>query len=178
MADNLQFNIHGVDALVAKLDAVSYDMRRKGGRAALRRAAELVAAKARAGANRIDDPTTSDDISKNIAIRWNGKLNKSTGDLGFRVGVLGGARQYANTRANRRTGKAGKGYALPGDKTNPGGDTYYWRHLEFGTEKMAARPFMRSALADSIGEATMEFVNAYNKSLDSAIKRAAKAGAS
>jgi len=159
MADSIQFNIYGVDALKAKLNAVSYDVRRRGGRAALRRAAELVAAKAREGALRLDDAETGRSIADNIALRWNGKRFKQNGDLAFRVGVLKGAVL------------AQKGETV--DK-NSGAATPHWRLLEFGTENMAAKPFMRSALADSIGEATMAFVNAYNKSLNRAIKKAAK----
>jgi len=30
---------------------------------------------------------------------------------------------------------------------NKGGDTFYWRFLEFGTKSIKARPFMRPAMA-------------------------------
>jgi len=49
--------------------------------------------------------------------------------------------------------------------------------LEFGTEKMAAVPFMRPALANSISEVTNTFVTEYEKSIDRAIRRAARRGA-
>lgn len=32
-----------------------------------------------------------------------------------------------------------------GTRTSIQGDTFYWRYLEFGTSKMAARPFLRPA---------------------------------
>ena len=32
-----------------------------------------------------------------------------------------------------------------GTRTNVAGDVFYWRYLEFGTSKMAARPFLRPA---------------------------------
>ncbi len=41
----------------------------------------------------------------------------------FVSGVMGGAGQYANTKANVRKGRAGKSYNTAGDKGNPGGDT-------------------------------------------------------
>jgi HK97 gp10 family phage protein len=50
--------------------------------------------------------------------------------------------------------------------------------LEFGTEKMAASPFMRKALADHISEVTNTFITEYEKAIDRAIKRAAKAAGS
>lgn len=174
MADGLDFKLEGVDGLVAKLESVSYDVKRKGGRAALRKAAAVIAQRVKEGALRVNDAATPEDISKNITLRWNGRLFKSNGSLGFRVGVLGGARQYANTKANVRSGKAGTSYATGGSKANPGGDTWYWRFVEFGTSKVAARPFMRPAMAQSIGEATDVFITEYGKAIDRAIKRAAK----
>lgn len=160
MAETVEFSLSGVDALVAKLEAVSYDMKRKGGRSALRKAAQVVAAKAKEGAQRLDDTATGRSISSNIALRWNGRLFKTSGDLGFRVGVLHGA--------VLKTG---------GDK-GANAPTPHWRLLEFGTEKMAATPFMRKALAENIAEVTNTFITEYEKAIDRAIKRAAKAGGS
>lgn len=174
MADSVEFQLQGIDSLVAKLDAVSYDLKRKGGRAALRKAAAMISAKVKESAQRINDPGTSEDISKNITVRWNGRLFKSNGDLGFRIGVLGGAKQYNNTHT-RKGGRRGS-YAVGGSDRNPGGDTFYWRFVEFGTSSVAARPFMRPALAQSISEATNTFITEYEKAIDRALKRAAKNG--
>lgn len=91
MADGVEFSITGLDSLLGKLDAVSYDIRRRGGRAALRKAAQVVVQKGKAGAERIDDKATGRSIADNIVLRWNGRLFKRTGDLGFRIGVLHGA---------------------------------------------------------------------------------------
>lgn len=155
MAD-IEFKIEGLDALLGKLESVTYDVKRKGGRSALRKAAQLIADKAKEGANRIDDPGTGRSISANIALRWNGRLFKRTGDLGFRVGVLHGA------------------VLKNGGGTEANAPTPHWRLIEFGTQHMAARPFMRPALANNIDAATSAFVAAYSKAIDSAIKRAAK----
>ncbi len=83
MADGVEFSILGLDSLLGKLGEVSMDVRRKGGRAALRKAAQVVVQKAKAGAERIDDKATGRSISDNIALRWNGRLFKRTGDLAF-----------------------------------------------------------------------------------------------
>lgn len=176
MADGIQFSLTGVDELIATLNAVTYDTKRKGGRAALRKAAQVVRDAARRNAEALDDPNTNRKISANIVERWNGRHFKRTGDPAFRVGVLGGARQYANTRENVRKGRAGETYATGGDKGNPGGDTWYWRLQEFGTENHRAQPFMRPALESSAGPAIDAFVREYEKALDRAIKRAAKKG--
>lgn len=159
MADGVDFSITGLDSLLGKLDSLSYDVRRKGGRAALRKAAQVVAQKAKEGAERIDDKETGRSIADNIALRWNGKLFKQTGDLGFRIGVLHGA------------------VLKNGGDLSPNSPTPHWRLIEFGTEKMAAVPFMRPALANSISEATNIFVSEYEKAIDRAIRRAAKKAA-
>lgn len=160
MADGVEFSITGLDSLLGKLDSVSYDVRRKGGRAALRKAAQVVMQKAKDGAERIDDKATGRSISDNIALRWNGKLFKQTGNLGFRIGVLHGA------------------VLKDGGDLSPNSPTPHWRLIEFGTENMSAVPFMRPALANSISEATNTFVSEYEKAIDRAIRRAAKKAAS
>lgn len=158
--DSFEFRLEGIDSLLGKLDSVSYDLKRRGGRFALRRAAQVVSDRAALLASRIDDRETGRQIAANIAERWNGRLFKRTGDLGFRVGVLHGA--------------------VFRDKGNPdlgeNGPTPHWRLLEFGTEKMPAQPFMRPAIEQSIGAVTDTFIREYEKALDRAIKRAAKKG--
>ncbi|WP_455828267.1 HK97-gp10 family putative phage morphogenesis protein [Pseudomonas capeferrum] len=159
MADGVEFSLIGLDGLLGKLDSVSNDVRRKGGRASLRKAAQIVMQKAKEGAEKIDDKETGRSISDNIALRWNGKLFKRTGDLGFRIGVMHGA------------------VLKDGGDLSPNSPTPHWRLIEFGTEKMAAAPFMRPALANSISEVTNAFLTEYEKSIDRAIRRAAKKAA-
>jgi len=149
MADSISFQLQGIDSLLNKFASISDEVKKKGGRSSLRKAANLIAEKARQNARAIDDPETPASIPNNIAVRWNGRLNKRTGDLGFRVGVLGGAQPQP-------------------------GNVGYWRFLEFGTETSIAKPFMRPALANNINEATSVFLREYEKAIDRAIKRAAK----
>lgn len=158
MADGVEFSITGLDSLLGKLEAVTYDLKRKGGRSALRRAAQLVADRAKEGAQALDDSATGRSIANNIALRWNGRLFKQTGNLGFRIGVMKGAV-----------------LAKPGEKPDLSADgaTPHWRLLEFGTTKMQGTPFMRKALADNISAATSMFVTEYEKAIDRAIKRVA-----
>lgn len=157
MTDGVSFTLTGLDEVLQKLETVQHETQYKAGRFALRKAANVVRDTIKRGAERLDDPTTAEDVSKNIAIRWSGKQFRRTGDLAFRVGVLGGARQQEQ-----------KGAAAPG------GHTYYWRFLEFGTSKMPARPFVRTALSENIQRASQEFVTHYGAALDRAIKRAGK----
>lgn len=167
MANDFEFELKGLDELRAKMKLVSDEAVGKGGKLALRRASEVVRKSAVAGAARLDDSKTANNISKNIVVRANSRMNKrSNGDsIGYRVGVLGGARDYS-AHGEIKTGKSAS--------ENPGGDTFYWRFLEFGTQKIAARPFMRPALAYSVDAATDTFLNEMEKALDRAIKKGGK----
>jgi HK97 gp10 family phage protein len=157
MAETVEFSILGLDSLMAKLESVTYDMKRKGGRSALRRAAAVIAENAKARAMLLDDAETGRSIADNIVLRWNGRLFKRTGDLGFRIGVKHGA------------------VLKDGGELSANSPTPHWRLLEFGTQYMAADPFMRPALEESISDATNVFVSEYEKTIDRAIKRAARA---
>ncbi|EKK5245549.1 HK97 gp10 family phage protein [Cronobacter sakazakii] len=158
MADGIDFSIIGIDSLLGKLDSISDDLRRRGGRAALRRAGNVIVDKAKENASRIDDPETGRSIAANVAMRWNGRLFKTNGNLGFRIGVLHGAvlKNHPDLSENA--------------------PTPHWRLIEFGTEKMRAQPFMRPAAESSVGEVVNVFATEYEKSIDRAIKRAQKKG--
>lgn len=156
MTDTVTFTIQGVEALQAKLNSVKKDVQFKGGRFALRKAANLIAKKAKEGAKRLDDPKSAADIEKNIAVRWSGRTFKQNGNLMFRVGVMGGAGGTKKTDAYSGL---------------PGKDTRHWRQLEFGNQNMRARPFMRPALAENTSAAVDEFMIQYGKSIDRAIKK-------
>lgn len=155
MAD-VEFSLIGVEKLSKTIEAVKYDIRRKGGRFALRKAANIVADALKQNAARLDDPTTGQKIADNVAVRFSSRAFKRTGNLVFRVGILKGAV-----------------LSKAGDK-NANAPTPHWRLLEFGTEKMPAQPFARLAFERNIGQATSEFLTQYQKALDRAIKRAAK----
>lgn len=143
----VEFDLAGADALTAKLRLVSKEIRLKAGRKALRKAANLVVRAAREKAKRFDDPATPSNIPKNIGIQWDNRRYKRTGDLGFRIGVKGGAVL------------AKKG----------AGGTPHWRLLEFGTENMAAQPFMRPALEENIQAVASLFSEQLAIELDKAL---------
>lgn len=160
MADSFEFKITGLDALLGKLESIQYETKFKGGRFALRKAAQVIREAAKQNAMQLDDDGTGRSIAQNIVERWSSKRFKATGDLGFRVGVAG--------RAVTQKSNPDQGAGSP---------TPHWRLLEFGTSKMRARPFLRPALEQNTGAATDEFVNQYGKAIDRAIKRGKKTGA-
>ncbi|NHO64621.1 HK97 gp10 family phage protein [Aestuariicella hydrocarbonica] len=159
MADGIDFSLIGIDELRGRMEEVKQDVRLKGGRFALRKAANLVRDQAKANALKLNDPRTGRSIADNMAVRFSSRRFKRTGDVMFRVGVAQGAQ--LPTKGDQ-----------PG--TGQGGPTPHWRLLEFGTEHMRAQPFMRKALADHINDATNEFINQYDKALTRALKRARK----
>lgn len=175
------FGLQGVDELMVKFGAINYDLKFKGGRFALRKSANIIVNAVKSNASAIDDIKTKEAVYKNITTTFGKKRFKATGDLMFRVGVLGGARMTteAERRKKRRRNSSGLTLEDLGEiagkgKGNPGGDTFYWRFVEFGTQSVAARPFMRPALESNVGAATSEFVTQYKKSIDRAIKKASK----
>lgn len=153
MAD-FSVKMNGIEELSKKLDGLKYDVQKKGGRFALRKAAQVIRDAARVNAQTVDDSETGRSIARNIAERWNNRLNKQTGDLGFRVGVLGGAK-------------------VPKDNVDEGvgGPTPHWRLLEFGTEKMQARPFFAKALPENAQKATDTFIREFDRAIDRALRK-------
>ena len=63
MADGVEVNLTGLDSVLGKLDAVSQVTRDKSGRAALRKAANVIRDRARNNAARVDDPLTKEAVS-------------------------------------------------------------------------------------------------------------------
>lgn len=161
--DGLEYSLIGLDSLQAKLDSVTYDMKRRGGRFALRKAAQVLKRQIQQNAQRLDDPETAANIAANVAERWSGRTFKRTGNLAFKVGIMGGA-------GGSKPASAFSGL--------PGGDTRHWRQLEFGNERMRAQPFMRPSIDQAAGEITNEFVVQYEKALVRAIRRASRQSSS
>lgn len=164
-----QNEIEGLDGVVEKFRAIGNQRNRKNATTrAARKAMAIVRKQAVANAKAIDDPETAERIWKNIATRA-GKTGKEM--VLMRVGVRGGAQQYAATRANVRAGRAGRTYNTGGDKKNPGGDTWHFRLLELGTSKMAARPFLRPALNNNSDAVQAKFVEDFKEQIDKELSR-------
>ena len=79
------------------------------------------------------------------------------------VGVRGVRLKYANTAENRRKRRVGKKYQADGP-------AFYGKFVEFGTSKMAAKPFMRPAFNNNIDAA----IGAVRARLAKAVEDAAR----
>lgn len=179
--------IQGLDETLKRLQATDPKRQLNIYRSAARSAMLPLRNAVRTSAQQLDDPNSATSIAKNVAIRsMNKKKLRQAGggasDVGVSVGIAGGARQYANSKENQRKGRAGQTYETGGSKTNPGGDTWYWRLIEFGrsafttgkssitgkqinlfnpvtgknfgykVKGITARPFMRPALPQNINQ--------------------------
>jgi HK97 gp10 family phage protein len=164
MAD--EFTLHGTDIAVRRLREFPVKLQKRGLKAAVRKGANIVKQSAQAGAKQIDDPLTAESVAKNIAVQYATRESKRAGGVVYRVGVLGGAKQFANTRGNRRRSRAGQAYETAGDQGNPGGNTWYWRFIELGTSRIKARPFMQSALESNVERATDAIASELNVQID------------
>lgn len=161
-SDGMSFDVTGMNEVLGKIDALDYDIKRKGGRFALRRAAQVLRDQAKANAERIDDPATGRSIADNIAIRWSGRTFKKTGDMKFRLGVLTGS----------------TGGLKPGNPdTGSGGATPHAMLVELGTEHSAAQPYLRPVPEQAGQQAVDEFAKQYQKKVDRVLKAAKKKAA-
>lgn len=152
-----KIQLEGLPDVFALINSLGPAVVNKGARFSLRKAANLVRDAAKTNASALDDSETGRSISDNITVRFSNRTFKKTGDIMFRVGVMGGAKL--------KKGEQEK------DKKAP---TPHWRLLEFGTEKMSARPFMRRALADNIDAAIGTTANELNKWIARYVKKQAK----
>lgn len=128
-------------------------------RRALRRGANVIRDQAKANARAVDDPKTREQIDKNIVVSGGGRRReKSAGGPMMRVGIRGGA--AVNQRSKDASG-------------NPGGDTRHWRFVEFGTSTVAARPFMRQAMATAADKAFTTAAAAMDTEIDKELAKLA-----
>lgn len=154
MADDVRFNISGIDTLLLNLRTVTDNVRKTRGRAALRKAGLVIVNAAKVNVAPHDDPDTSRSIASNIAIQWNNRRFNATGDLAFRIGVRGGAR-------------IPRGQVVPDGVTAA---TPHWRFLEFGTKASIAKPFLRPAMSENIARVTDTFTSELTKAIERAIR--------
>ncbi len=121
--------LQGVEQLVARLKELEEKVAKRYIKQALRAGGQVVRKEAITKAKTFDRSESPETIWKNIAIRTN-----KYGII--RVGVLGGAKKD------------------DGKPVLPGGDTWYWRFLEFGVPArgIPAKPFLRAAAMENVGK--------------------------
>ena len=168
--------LQGLDGLRRKLRRLPADLQMKGFRSGMRKAANFVRDRARANAQGIDDPQTRESIPKNLFVKFSPRAWRQNKDIKFRVGILGGAKTYANTKDNVRKGRAGTKYLTGGSSANPGGDTWYWRFQELGVpgRGIPARPFLVPALSNNVDQVITVATESIGKEIDKAVAKLGK----
>ena len=158
-----KFDLKLKQGVIDKLKSLAPKLEKKYLNSALRAGAVIIQRAAQERARAFDDPDTPKAIWKEIVIRTNAKLGKQNQGMALSIGVMGGAKKYANTHANKRKRRVGRTYVTPGN-------VYYWRFLEFGTSKMKAQPFMRPAIEGNVNQASDAVVGKLNTAIDAITK--------
>jgi HK97 gp10 family phage protein len=140
--------IEGLSEALRMLESLPAEIVSKRGgpvRFALRKAAVILQKEIRGNIDQIiatpnvdgSDTKSTGALKASVAIKRR-KMGMGQKGERFDVGIFKLSKAYANNRKNVRSGRAGKNYeVLP--------PTYYAWFLEYGTEKMTAKPFMRPA---------------------------------
>jgi HK97 gp10 family phage protein len=155
MAKTITIKVEGLQELERRLKAFGPKIVRNG-----LRTSAYAGAKVMMNAVKETAPVRTGELRANIrAFKRRGQPNEAR----YSVGVRGLTRKFGNTPQNRRLRRVGKKYRVDG----PG---FYARFVEFGTSKMAARPFMRPAFLANTDRA----IAAVKARLERAVELAAK----
>ena len=135
MADWITYKLKGAEELSRVFKTLPSELQRQVVVPAAKDAMDIVLKAAKANWDKIDDPSTFPDISKNVALIEDTKFFNETGSTKISVGVR-----------KRRKGVAG-------------GNTFFWKHLELGTRYIRAYAPMRRALSENQQAVFQEFLS-------------------
>ena len=124
-----EVKVDGLEEILEKFKQLEQVAGTKAARRAITKAAAEIRKTARKNVKALDDPNTPESIYKNITSRqWRQKKGRKY--VGASVGVR---------------------------KDGPGGDTFYWRFIELGTKRIAARHTISNSLTESAPAAMAAF---------------------
>ena len=133
-------------------------------RNAMKPVAALAKSNLRVAIGRTKDSRSTGALLNAIVVRNNPRQGRKQGGVVMQVGIKGGAKEYVKSSRNVRLGRVGQAY-------EHGGNQFYFRFLEFGTSKMAARSFLRPALSKNAQRTNNIFAAEMNKGIDRALRR-------
>ena len=123
-----ELNVPELDKILKDMRELAPKLQRKGLTQALRKGMAPVRKSARAKLRTHIEKTEGSEstkrLEKSIIVRANSRLGRREGGAAMQVGVRGGGKENPNT-------------------------AFYFRFLEFGTSKMAARPFLVPAMVEN-----------------------------
>ncbi len=152
-----EVELEGAQDLLIKFKTINNQVQGKVTQFALRKASNVLKKAVVGEMMRVDRESSREAIWRNVVVRNKPKRFRKTGELETRLGILGGARSRAANEAN------------------PGGDTFYWRFLEFGTERVPAQRNITKTVKRKQGDFMSTFTREMDKAIDRAVKRAKKA---
>lgn len=168
MPDNFRFELDKaeVDSILKRLKFLSIDGKYKRSQFALRKAADVIVAAAKRDVQAVDDPRTRNKIYQNVVRSWSRRYYRRTGNMMYRVGILGGSRVPP------------RGKADPSTNQNPGRSTFYWRFVNFGftprgrSRRVAGKFFFGKQLAANSERAIQVYLKTFSKGIDNGIRLA------
>lgn len=168
-ADTVVVKLEGIGELKRALADLPGKLRRKALLGPMRKAMKVVLAAARSAVPVLQKPVpyrTPGLLKKRLTVRTS-KVSRREGNVGVFVNIRPAAGAKFSTVAGVRVKKKDSQRGAT-SKADP----YYWRFVEFGTRKMAARPFLTPA-ANKLPEALAVF----NREVIQAIEALNKPGA-
>ena len=160
MAETIK--VHGLQELSQTLMKLPAELEKRVIMGALRAAGQTIRKEAMARAPILQEPDPrrrAGTLRKSISVR------RVKGKVAVYVGVFG---LSGKRMAAFKAGGGTKGANNPDDP-------YYWKWVEYGTKKMAARPFLRPAFEAKKFEAIRLFEAYMKKRLDKEVRKVAQA---
>jgi len=134
-----QVTISGLEGLLRSLREAPKAIQGRAVQSGMRKGGNIIRDDARRRAPRASGFMASQIVTRRANAKTRQRAGVGQGGEYFTIGVkTGRRRKFANTKRNRRKGRAGKVY----QETEW---AYYWRFVEFGTKKMRASPFLTPA---------------------------------
>lgn len=153
--DSVSVNLIGLGGLQAEFEKLAKAVGNKVVRDAVMAGARVARDKARASA-----PVRSGKLKKNITVT---RLKQSETPGGATAGIRVKKPSGKTAKARKRSGKKRKGNRFEYDAP------YYWKFLEQGTSKMAAKPFIRPAWDSSLPQIEKAVTDKLAEGIDNAI---------
>lgn len=152
-----EFKMENIGEFIKKMNDLEKKAQDRVAWGAAKAGANVIKKKAQINASLVDNPASKESIEKNIKVQKATKIAKKGEVCAYRIGVMGGAK-------TEKSKKDAKG------SDNPGGATFYWRFLEFGTSKTRAKPFLRNAASESVGQAFNAVAEVFWKKMEKELK--------
>lgn len=149
--------VRGVEDVTRALDGLKVALKKKILLGALKEAGKVIQAEARRQTpvlRQVVKNRRPGTVKRAISVRVS-KVSRREGNVGAFINVRPAESGYRSKRIQGKYTRVRNKKKITAG-ANSRNDPYYWRWLEFGTKKMAARPFLRPA-ANKLDEALSVF---------------------